>query len=404
MMQPSAAAAPGSDFAQHWSLDPSVVFLNHGSFGACPSKVLQYQQALRDRMEREPVRFLAYEAEPLLDKARGDLAGFLGADPEDLVFVPNVTAGFNTVIRSLSFEVGDELLTTAHLYNACRNVLNYTAQKYGVRVVVAEVPFPLFSRDSLIDAVLSKVTERTKLAALDHVTSPTGLIFPIERLVAELDQRGIDTLVDGAHAPGMVDLDLSKLGAAYYTGNCHKWLCAPKGAGFLHVRKNRQALIRPLVISHGANSTRTDISLFQLEFLWPGTIDPTPYLCIPEAIRLMGTMLPNGWPALRARNRELALAARRLLCSVLGAPPPAPEEMIGSLATVPLPDDLSSGAAQGTGDDPLYTALLQKYRIQARVLPWPEPPQRVLRISAQLYNSIEQFELLAHAVKQLLQR
>ena len=328
---------PAAD-PRHWWLDPEVVFLNHGSFGACPRPVLEVQNEWRVRLERQPLQFLVRELEPELDAARTALAEFVGADAEDLVFVTNATAGVNTVLRSLTFQPGDELLVTNHEYNACRNALNFVAERSGARVVVAAIPFPFHNADEIVNAVLAKVTPRTKLALLDHVTSQTGLILPMERLVAELSRRGVDTLVDGSHAPGMIPLHLTRLGAAYYTGNCHNWLCAPKGAALLQVRRDRQSLIRPLVISHGANSTRKDRSRFLLEFGWPGTWDPSAYLSVPVALRFMGSLRPGGWPEVMARNRALALAARKILCASLKVGDPCPAELIGSLASVPLPN------------------------------------------------------------------
>jgi len=390
-----------SDFAKFWLLEPDVIFLNHGSFGACPIPVLEAQQRFRQQLERQPLKFYR-DFEALLDAAKNQLAEFVGADTSDLVFVPNATTGINAVLRSLSFRPGDELLTTSQEYNACRNVLNFVAEKTGAKVVVAEVPFPIDTPEQVIEAVVKCVSPQTKLALLDHITSQTGLIFPIQQLVKELKDKGIETLVDGAHAPGMVDLNLREIGATYYTGNCHKWLCAPKGAAFLYVKQDRQSLIRPMSISHGANSPRTDKSLFQLEFDWMGTDDPSAYLCVPEAIKFMGSLLPGGWTELRAKNRSLALQARDLLCEVLDIVPPCPKEMIGAMAVVCLPDDCSELGK--TRVIPLIQEVLwERFKIEVPVIYWPEYPQRLLRISAQIYNKAEDYEYLAEVLPELLE-
>jgi isopenicillin-N epimerase len=389
-----------TDWAGLWPLDPEVTFLNHGSYGACPRAVLEAQRRLTLELEAEPVRFLSRELEGRLDAARAALGAFLGAAPDDLAFVPNATTGVNTVLRSLEWAPADEILTTDHVYQACRNAAERVAGRAGARVVVAPVPFPLESPDAVVNAVLAAVTPRTRLALLDHVTSPTGVVFPIARLVAELAARGVDTLVDGAHAPGMVELDLRALGAAYYAGNAHKWLCAPKGTAFLHVRRDRQAAIRPLVVSHGASSPRTDRSGFRLEFDWTGTDDPTRYLAIPDAIRYLGGLLPGGWPELRARNRGLALEARTLLCDALGVKPPCPDAMLGSLAAVPLPD--GPPGAPWTRRDPLQDALFERFAVEVPIVRWPAAPRRFVRVSAQLYNERAHYRRLAEALRVVL--
>jgi isopenicillin-N epimerase len=382
-----------------WALDPAVAFLNHGSYCACPRPVLEAQQRLREELESEPVRFLGRQLESRLDTARGALGVFVGADPDDLAFVPNATTGVNTVLRSLALAPDDELLTTDHAYNACRNALDFVAGRTGARVVVVRVPFPLDAEARVEEAILGAVTPRTRLALIDHVTSPTGLVLPLGRLVAALAERRVDVLVDGAHAPGMLPLDLGSLGAAYYAGNCHKWLCAPKGAGFLHVRRDRQALIRPLVLSHGANSPRTDRTRFRLEFDWTGTHDPTAYLAVPEAIRTLEAAVPGGWPALMAGNRALALSARRILIEALGIPAPCPETMVGALAAVPLPD---GPRPPPPARDPLQVALFERFAIEVPVIAWPASPRRLVRVSCQIYNTRGQYERLAAALGQLL--
>jgi isopenicillin-N epimerase len=393
-----------SEFAQHWTLDPAIAFLNHGSYGAAPRPVLAAQQAWRDRMEAEPVLFFSHDLEPALDAARAALGAFVGADPDDLAFVPNATAATNTVLRSLRFEPGDELLTTDHAYNAARNAMEYVAERDGASVAIAAVPFPGTSPESALTGVLASVTSRTRLAVLDHITSATGLILPIAELVAELTARGIETLVDGAHAPGQVALDVPAIGAAYYAANLHKWVCAPKGSGFLWVRPDRKAEIRPLAISHGANSPRRDRSRFRVEFDWTGTSDPSAYLAVPDAIRFGEGLMAGGWPALRARNHVLAIAGRDLLCAALAVDPPAPDAMIGTMASVPLPIERSPGQVQGVDlyGDPVHDHLAS-LGLQVMVTPWPQRPddgpwRRLVRISAAAYNDLEQFQRLVDAL------
>ena len=371
--------------ASLWRLDSSVTYVNHGSFGACPAAVLEVQSALRLEMEREPVDFLVAALPGRLNDARRALSAFLGAAPEDLAFVPNATTGVNAVLRSLEFKPEDELLLTNHTYAACRKTAEFVARQTGVRVVVANLPFPCAGDDEIVSRVLEHVSPRTRLALLDHVTSPTALILPIARLVRELRDRGIDTLVDGAHAPGMVPLGLSELGAAYYTGNAHKWLCAPKGAAFLHARPELQNGLHPGVISHGYAMG------FQAEFDWTGTCDPTPWLCIPEALRYIGSLLPGGWRQVMSANRTLALQARALLLEACDADAPCPDSMIGSMASIPLPPAAPGSAAHRLDCTGLH-AWFRERGVETWLYPHPVP---LLRISAQLYNDLDQFKKLA---------
>jgi isopenicillin-N epimerase len=385
-----------------WRLAGDVHFLNHGSFGACPQPVLEVQADWRARMERQPVQFFARDLEPLLDDARAALAAFVGVAPKDLAWVPNATAGVNAVLRSLTLARGDELLTTDHEYNACANALRYVADRSGAKVTVAHLPRPLEGPQSVVDAIEAALTPQTRLLLIDHVTSQTGIVMPIAALAERMRERGVRVLVDGAHAPGMLDLDITALEVDYYTGNCHKWLCAPKGAGFLWVRPPLQREVRPVAISHGANARRPR-SRFLMEFDWVGTDDPTAVLSVPAALDFMGGLLPGGWPALRAHNRALCLAGRRLLIDTLGGEPIAPEQMIGAIASHPLPPGADAGPPQSSlYADPLQDTLLEDHRIEVPVVPWPAPPQRLVRISAQLYNDIDQYRLLARALAALL--
>ncbi len=394
-----------------WRLDPAITFLNHGNAGACPTDVLARQQALRDELEAEPVRFLARELPARLDAAREAVAEFLRAAPDGLAFVPNVTTGINTVLAGLRLEPGDELLTDDHEYNATINAMRAVAKRHGARVVVAPIPFHVADPEQVVDALLAAVTPRTRLLVVSHVTSPTAVIFPIERLVREFDDRGIDTLVDAAHAAGMVPVDIDALAPAYWTTNGHKWLCGPKGTGVLWVRADRREGVHPLVVSHGANEPLAGRSRYRLEADWVGTIDPTGYLALPAAITWMAEQVPGGWPAVMAANHGLALDGRDRVSRALGvgsapAPTAAPDTMLGSMAAMPLPG-VSTEADAVELDRRIFAD-----GIEVPLVAWPvraardrpvDPPRAVLlRISAQRYNEPADYDRLASVVARRL--
>jgi isopenicillin-N epimerase len=349
-------------------------------------------------MESEPVQFLWRRYEERLEPARKAVARFVGAEPSDLVFVTNATVGVNAVLRSVKLGPGDEVLTTNHDYNACHNALAETARHTGARLVVAQVPFPIREADQVVEAILASVNARTRLVMVDHVTSSTALIFPVERIVRELQRRGVETLVDGAHAPGMVPVDLTRLSCSYYTANLHKWVCAPKGAAFLWVRPDKQNKLQPAVISHGNNTPRAGYSSFQDRFDWAGTFDPSPWLCAAESILWMQALVPGGWPAIRKANRGLAVRARKFLCKELQLEPPCPDSMIGSMATVPLPAAFQGYPKQGK-IDPEQLQLYDQLGIEVPFFRIGNPEHRYFRISAQLYNSLAEYEYLAEALQ-----
>jgi isopenicillin-N epimerase len=385
-----------------WALDKNIIFLNHGSFGSCPKAILEHQNQLRVQMEREPIQFLVRKLENLLDEARVKLAAFLNGEPNSLVFVPNATYGVNCVLNSLRFSEGDEILITNHEYNACRNVAYFVAEKRGAKVVSATVPFPVRDENEIIESIFSHLTERTRLIMVDHITSPTALVFPVERIIQKAKQYGVLVLVDGAHTAGMLPLDLKRLDADFYTGNCHKWLCSPKGSAFLYVKEKWVDTIRPVAISHGANSPRKDRSRYLLEFGWTGTFDPTAYLSVPRSIDYLGSLVQGGWEMIMHRNRALAIAARNLICNYLEIEPAAPDGLIGSMAAFKIWDSPAKEPPKiGLYSDVLQNIILERYKIEVPVFPWEDFPHQTLRISAQLYNNIEQYEILAKALKEL---
>jgi isopenicillin-N epimerase len=379
---------PGSSsLTTAWALDPTVTFLNHGSFGAAPRPVLAAQSAWRDEMEREPVDFLARRLPVLMEGARARIAAWLGADPAGLVPVSNATTGVSTVLQSLAWSPGDEVLVADCSYNAVLQAVRALGDRWGVRMVHAKVPFPITSGDEAVAAYAAAYTPRTRLVIVDHVVSPTALVLPVERIVADARARGVPVLVDGAHGPGMLPLALDALGADFYTGNLHKWVCAPKGAAFLHCGPAWRTRVHPLAISHGYGAG------LSAEFDWIGTVDPTAWLAVPAALDFFETL---GWTAVRAANHALVREGRVLVANALGVPLPHPDDaaLYGSMAAIPVPwaGPATPGRLAG-----LTAALFDSHRIE---VPFTAYDARVwVRISAQLYNSPEQYVSLAEVLR-----
>jgi len=359
--------------------------------------VIEEQRKWQNLMEKEPVRFFEELMPDLLLKSREALGTFLSCSPNDLAFVSNATSGVNTILRSLHFEQGDEILVPNHAYQACRNSIDFVAQRSGATVVVVPIPFPIDSPQTVIDVMKSARTERTKLVMIDTVTSPTGLRMPFEELTSFFENQGVEVLLDAAHGIGMIPLDLETLGASYVTSNCHKWLCAPKGTAFLYVREDKQNKIQPLTISHGHTFPLGNTTRFRHEFDWTGTQDISGWCALPAVIEEMAKLVDGGWEAIMQHNHDLALQGRDILCERLGIEQPCPDEMIACISTIRLPGEIPSKEKMHE-PDPLHHILSEKYNIQVPVWSWPSPAGRYLRISAQLYNSIEQYEQLADAL------
>ena len=314
---------------------------------------------------------------------------------DDLAFVRNATDGVNAVLRSLPWDSGEEILVTSHGYNACSNAAHFVAERNGGRVAVADIPFPIASAQDVLEAIKAACTDWTRLILVDHITSPTGIILPVAEIVAFAHAHGIRVLVDAAHAPGMVDVSLDETGADYTTGNLHKWICGPKTSGFLHVRRELQDEVRPCVISHAANTERPNRSRFLAEFDWTGTFDPTALLSVPKAIDFLETVLPEGGlSAVMRANHGLVIAGRDLVAESLDVEPPAPNEMLGSLAALELP----AGPPPETGrTDELQQRLFRDHRIEVPIFHWQG--RRLIRLSAQVYNDLSDYEALASALR-----
>ena len=393
-----------------------LTFLNHGSFGACPRPVFAAYQRWQRELEQQPVDFIQRRLPNLLAQARRGLGDFVGAAGDDLVFVPNATHGVNIVARALgqTLQPGDEVLTTDHEYGAVNNAWRFVCQQRGATYVTQPVPTPLDSTpqgiNDFVDALWAGVTPRTRILALSHLTSPTALIFPVAALCERAREAGILTVIDGAHVPGHLDLDLRALDADFYTGNCHKWLCAPKGSGFLYAKPELQPRLEPLVVSHGW-SRRQNSSTFLDYFSWTGTADPAAYLTVAlsehgendredssEDSSAIGFQRTHNWAAVRAACHALALEARNRLLALGEEAPLGDEASFGQMVAVPLPRDRMAAAG---GVAAVHGRLWEEFRVEVPVFAWNERP--VVRLSIQAYNSVADVERLVEALETIFE-
>ena len=392
-----------SEFSKYWSLDESVTFLNHGSFGACPVPILEKQIQYRKQLESEPLRFFMREYDELIDNSRNKLSSFVNCNPKDLVFVNNATAGVNTVLKSLDFKSGSEILFTNHIYPACRNTIIKIASEKNLKIKEIKFNLPIYNPADITDKVVRSVNKNTAIVLIDHISSMPGIKFPVEEIVSELNSKNVDVIIDGAHAPGMVPLDLKELNAPYYTGNCHKWICSPKTAALLYVREDKQKYIKPLVTSRLFGEVKTTLSEMQYNFSWHGTFDPTPILCVSDTLDFMSSLFKNGWKDIMKHNHELAITAGKKICSEFNIDYPYTDELIGCLFGIPFFEDKAFTRKELSlhNYSPLQNDLFHNYKIEVVVNYWETSLQRLLRISPQIYNDISQYDYLIYALKKL---
>lgn len=373
---------------QQFLLDPNVTFLNHGSFGACPIPVFETYQNWQRELERQPVEFLGRRHDALIADARAKVGAYLNADPDDLVFVSNSTMGINTVARSLRLQPGDEILATDHEYGAIDYTWNFVCARTGATYIRHPMPLPVTSHEAFIESLWSAVTPRTKVISISHITSPTALIFPVAEICRRAREAGILTMIDGAHVPGQIPLDLTAIGADFYAGNFHKWLCAPKGSAFLYARREHHAIIEPLVISWGWLPD----SSFATRNGWQGTRDIAAFLSVPAAIEFQAA---HDWDTVRAECHQLAREARARFAELFDLTPICPDspEWFGQMITLPVPpcDALA-----------VKTRLYDQYCIEIPQIVWNGQPH--VRASFQAYNSAHDLERLLEAVSEIFER
>ncbi len=371
-------------------LDPDVIFLNHGSFGACPKSVFEEYQRWQRELEKQPVEFLGRRFADLMLAARSALGGYLGAAADDLVYVTNATVGLNIVARSLDLRPGDEVLTTDHEYGALDRTWRFLCAKRGATYIRQPVPVPISTADEVVEAVWSGVTDRTRVLFISHITSPTAIIFPIKPLIDRARARDIITIIDGAHAPGQIELNLRELGADFYSGNLHKWLMSPKGSAFLYARQGMQQLVEPLVVSWGWEAEKPGSSKFVDEQEWTGTRDIAAFLSVPTAIQFQRD---HDWPRVRQDCHELVRDARQQASALTGLPPLTPDEpsWFAQMSALPLPP---------CDFDQLKRRLYDEFKIEIPVTNWNG--RQFLRISIQGYNTRADVDALTSAVRTML--
>ena len=371
-------------------LDPEIIYLNHGSFGATPRPVFEAYQRWQRELERQPVEFLGRRFNGLMEGARAALGTYLGTGAANVVYAQNVTIALNIAARSLDLGPGDEVLATDHEYGALDRTWRFLARERGFAYINQPIPIPLHSAEQFVDALWQGVTPRTRIIFLSHITSPTAIRFPVEEVIRRARSAGILTVVDGAHAPGQIPLALDALGADFYGANLHKWLCAPKGAGFLYARPEMQKMLKPLVVSWGYESDTPSGSTFIDHHEWWGTRDPSAFLAVPDAIDFQRE---HDWEQVREACHRLAADALDRITDLTGLPPLSMgDEWFGQMVSAQLPDSVDIAA--------LKITLYEEYRIEVPLIEWNG--RKLIRVSIQGYNTVEDVDRLITSLKMLL--
>ena len=370
-------------------LDPDITFLNHGSFGACPKPVFDAYQNWQRKLENQPVQFMVIDVYEHLALARNKLGAFIGCDGDDLFFIPNATTAVNTIIRSLDLGPGDEVLSTNHEYGSLIRAWEWVAKEKGFHFIQHEFPLPLKTHEDFIEDFWESVTANTRIIFVSHITSSTGLIFPAEEICSRARKDGILTIIDGAHVPGQLALDITAMDPDVYTGACHKWLSAPKGSTFLYVKNDLQSIIKPLIISWGEAGDDPGPSQFLKDNQYQGTRDPSAFLAVPAAIDFQKV---HNWNTVKKSCRELNRRTRDRAYKIIHTDPICPntEEWLGQMASVEV--DVNNEQA-------LKDTLLETYKIEIPVFTWQE--KTLLRFSFNAYNDEHDADVLIGALKEI---
>lgn len=400
---PSAARPEAiMEFVRHriseparFPIRPGITMLNNGSYGLTPAVVRDAQIELQRRLEEDPVRFFKADLEDYNDDTRRAIGAFTRTDPAHIALVPNGTFAVATVLNNLDLSPRDEILVTDHEYMATFNELAKVCRETGARVVVANIPFPEVSPEQVVDSIVSRMNDRTRIVLVSHITSASALVMPVKGIVTAAKERGILTFLDGAHTPGQIDLNIGELDPTWYAASCHKWLACPKGTGFIYASPNHHRGFKPMVLSCREHETRPERAAYLCDFDYTGTNDYTGNMVIPVAIEHMGAQLPGGWAALRQRNHDLVIRGAEHICSVLGTEQRVPESMIGTMVSIPIPGRCEPSTLLGEG---LWDRLYLNHGIQVPVWDLPGICDRMVRVSAQLFNTIEDYERLAEAL------
>ncbi len=390
-----------SPLIENWNLDTNIVYLNHGSFGATPKKVLQAQQAIQAEMEAEAIDFFVDKLPTYIDESKTALAAFVGTSSNNIVFTPNTTTGVNTIFNSIACKPGDEWLVTNHTYGACVHAAKHYTHRNGATITTAQIPFPLQTDDEILDAIAAAITSKTTLALIDYITSATATIFPVKKIIELLHSKNIEVLIDAAHAPGMVDLNIDELKADYFVANCHKWICSPKGSAFIYVAPQYQSKIHPLIISHYNDTAEGTAAHWSNQFMFDGTHDYSAYITVKDAILEMQNIAKLDWAGIRNANHELVWTGANKIADAFDVKLPTPKHMVGTICNIPV---LNGQLLQHKymGKTELKQKLFDEFSIEVPLIIFPSAPTQWIRISAQLYNNMDQYDYLTDCLKKLM--